>query len=208
MRLFLASEAKNPQSIEKLKEYINGFEGKSIAYIPTAANGENGWEEWKKGGSWNLVQTLGAKVTLIQLEEYRNESVIKLIEEKDIVWFAGGVPGYLMYWIKRCNLDRKIKEILDAGALFVGSSAGAIIAGNNLEVASWGFVDGENGSEKIEPLKLVDFDIFPHYEDNLFDKIKNKYKGKKLYLLKNGEEIIVEDSKITIIGEERIITNE
>ncbi|MEK7526626.1 MAG: hypothetical protein AAB546_04050 [Patescibacteria group bacterium] len=41
MKLFLASEAKHPDSIEKLKKFIGGFEGKSIAYVPTAANGEN-----------------------------------------------------------------------------------------------------------------------------------------------------------------------
>ena len=44
--------------------------------------------------------------------------------------------------------------------------------------------------------------------DKHFDKIKQKYCGKKLYLLKDGEEIIVEDNKVTLIGEERIITNE
>jgi len=54
---------------------------------------------------------------------------------------------------------------------------------------------------------LVDFDIFPHFQDELLPKIKEKYKGDKLYLLKDGEEIIVEDGKVTVIGEERIITN-
>ena len=49
MKLFLASQAKNPETIEKIKKYIGGFVGKNIAYIPTAANGE-GWGSWKKGG--------------------------------------------------------------------------------------------------------------------------------------------------------------
>ena len=41
MKLFLAAEAKNPKSIKKLKEFIGGsFKGKKIAYLPTAANGE------------------------------------------------------------------------------------------------------------------------------------------------------------------------
>jgi hypothetical protein len=37
------------------------------------------------------------------------------------------------------------------------------------------------------------------------EEIKKNYKGNALYLLKNGEEIIVEDDKVTVIGEERII---
>ena len=31
---------------------------------------------------------------------------------------------------------------------------------------------------------LVDFEIYPHYEDHLYGQIKKLYKGKKLYLLK------------------------
>ncbi len=208
MRLFLASEAKHPDSIKKLDEYVGGLKGKSIAYIPTAANGEGGWESWISGGSWNLLQTLDVDLTIIELEKYRDESVVKEIKGKDIVWFAGGVPGYLMYWVKRCYLDKHLRKVLDEGTLFVGSSAGAMIAGKSLQVASWGFVDGERGSDEIKPLNLVDFDIFPHYEENLLPKIKENYKGNKLYLLKNGEEIIVEDDKITVVGEERIITND
>ncbi len=206
MRLFLASEAKNPESIKKLEDYISGFKGKSIAYIPTAANGEGGWESWRNGGSWQLLQTLGVKLQVIQLEEYHNESVVKEIEGKDIVWFAGGTPGYLMYWVKRCYLDKHLKKILDDGTLYVGSSAGAMIAGKSLEVSSWKFVDEERGSDEIKPLNLVDFDIFPHYNESLLSRIKENYKGNKLYLLKNGEEIIVEDSKIIVVGEERVIS--
>lgn len=205
MRLFLASEAKNPLSARKLEQYVGGFDGKSIAYIPTAANGEHGWESWRNGGSWEFIRSLPAKVNLIQLEEYRNDTVLKDIEGKDILWFAGGVPGYLMYWIKRCSIDKHIKDILNDGTLFVGSSAGAMIAGKSLDVASWGFTDNEEGSEKIDPLKLVDFDIFPHYQEEFLPKIKEHYNGEKLYLLKNGEEIIVEDGKIMVMGEERII---
>ncbi|HKB88275.1 MAG TPA: Type 1 glutamine amidotransferase-like domain-containing protein [Patescibacteria group bacterium] len=208
MKLFLASEVKNPESIKKLEEYIGGFEGKSIAYIPTAANGESGWESWKESGSWKLLQTLPVKVKLVQLEEYRSDSVIKEIVGKDIVWFAGGMAGYLMYWVRRCRLDQNLKDVLDKGTLYVGSSAGSMVAGQSLEIASWSFIDEERGSEYIKPLGLVDFDIYPHYEESLYEKIKKNYKGNKLYLLKNGEEIIVEDGKITVVGEERIISND
>src|SRR5688572_13069154 len=205
MRFFLASEAKNPATIKKLEEYVGGLKDKSIAYIPTAANAEQGWDSWKKGGTWQLVQTLGAKVSIVQLEDYRNDTVVKEIEGKDIVWFAGGNPGYLAYWMKRCSLDLHLPEILSRGVLYVGSSAGAMVVGKSLEVSAWGFVDNERGAEDIKPLGLVNFDIFPHYEESLHSKIKKNYKGKKLYLLKNGEEIIVEDDKINVIGEERII---
>ena len=96
--------------------------------------------------------------------------------------------------------------MLEKGALYVGSSAGSMVTGKSLEISEWYPADQESGAHFIPRLGLVDFDIYPHYEDSQLEEIKRLYKGKKLYLLKNGEEIIVEDDKITVIGEERIIS--
>src|ERR1700686_2362044 len=90
MKLFLASEAKHPESIKILEEYVGGFVGKTIAYIPTASNGE-GWESWRDGGTWEILEKLGAKVTFVQLEDYRSKEAIQHIQGKDIIWFAGGM---------------------------------------------------------------------------------------------------------------------
>lgn len=208
MKLFLASEARHADTIEKLRKYIGGFEGKSIAYIPTAANGEDHqFGEWEqKSKTYQLIKKLGANVTPLQLEDYKDASVIDEIKGKDIVWFAGGLGGYLMYWVRRTQIDKQIRGILDAGTLYVGSSAGSWIASETLDIAEWFIGDEELGAKYIPGIGLVDFDIYPHYEESLFDEIKKNYKGKKLYLLKNGEEILVENSKITVQGEERIIT--
>ncbi len=203
MKLFLASEIKNPKTIEDLSNYIQGFKGKTIAYIPTAANGE-GWESWKEGGSWETVQNLGAEITLVQLEDYRNESVVDLIKGKDIFWMAGGMTGYLLYWIRRCKLDKYIKEILDSGTLYVGSSAGSMITSHDQDFAEWYIGEEEPGASLLPGLGLVDFDFYPHYEDHLHEQIKQKYTGKKIYLVKNGEAIIVEDGNVKVLGEERI----
>ena len=210
MKLFLASRAKNINTIKKLESCVGGFKGKTVVYIPTAANGEGGWESWKNSETWKMIKKLGVVAIPLQLEDYRNKSAIEEIKRinPDIIWFAGGYPGYLMYWIRRCSLDKYLSKGGNNKAWYVGSSAGAMVAGQTLQIASFGFVDNEIGAENIKPMNLVDFDIFPHYQENLFLKIKKSYSGKKLYLLKDCEEIIVEDGKITLIGEERIITND
>jgi len=205
MKLFLASEAKNPVSFERLKEYVGGFEGKKLAYIPTAANGD-GFGSWKSGGSWNLVQTLNADLKLVQLEDHRNDNVLDVLKDQDIIWFAGGYCGYLMYWIRRTQLDKYLPELLKT-SIYVGSSAGSMITSKTLGVTDWYIGESEPGASLIPGLGLVDFEIYPHYEDNLYDEIKKRYKGDKLYLLKNGEAIIVEDDNIKVFGEERIFGN-
>lgn len=204
MKLFLASEAKNPKSLKNLDEYVNGLKGKSIAYIPTAANGES-WQGWKNGESWKMVQTLGANISLIQLEDYQNKNPIKDLIGKNIIWFAGGYAGYLLYWMRRTQLDKNLKSILDNDTVYVGSSAGSMITGPSMDYLEWYIGENEHGAGCIPGLNLVDFTFYPHYKEEYFDKIKNKSKDKKTYLVKDGETIIVEDQKIKVLGKERLL---
>lgn len=206
MKLFLASESKHPETIKRLEQYVGGFKGKKIAYVPTAANGEYAYGSWEKNSeTWKLVNNLNAEVSLIVLEEQNDQEIKNNLTNKDIIWFAGGMCGYLMYWIRRRGVDKYLLNILEQGAVYVGSSAGSMITGKDLNIAEWYIGDIEAGAGIIPGLGLVDFDIFPHYEDNLFDQIKEIYKGNKLYLLKDGEEIIWDKGKVSVNGKERII---
>lgn len=51
---------------------------------------------------------------------------------------------------------------------------------------------------------MVDFYILPHFEDIMMESIKNIYKGKELYLLKDREAVTIEDNNIEVLGEKRI----
>jgi len=208
MKLFLASEAKHPESMEKLENVIGTFAGKKIAYIPTASNGELEWGGWKQGGTWNLVNTLGAKVTPILLEDFLNVNFPDSLKDKDIIWMAGGACGYLMYWIKRTKLDIYLPELLNKELLYVGSSAGSMITAPTLNLADWYIGEEERGASYLPGLGLVNFDFYPHYEDTMLEEIKKKYKGNKMFLMKNGEALLVEDGKVTVFGEERIVGND
>lgn len=207
MKLFLASELKHPTTMQHFETYVNGFENKKIAYIPTAANAEEGFESWKLGGTWQLLQTLEATVTVVQLEDYRSPDVIEQLKNKDIIWVGGGFCGYLMYWMRLTMLDQSLPHILqDENIIYAGSSAGSMITAKNLDIAEWYLGDGERGASVIPGLGWVDFDIFPHYEDSMLDEIKKLNKSEKLYLLKNGEHIVAQENNIQVYGEERIIS--
>ncbi len=206
MKLFLASQARDPESLTKLKDFVGGLEGKTIAYIPTAANGEEPYGAWKTDSeTWEIINTLGAKVTPFVLEDYKNSSVLPELKGKDILWFAGGMCGYLMYWIRRCEIDKHIRELLDARSVYVGSSAGSMITSKTLDLAEWDLLDAEVGASVIPGLGLVDFQIYPHFEDELRSEIEKRWQKGTLYLLKNGEVITVVEGKIEVLGEERII---
>jgi len=206
MRLFLASEAKHPNSMKNLEKFAGGFTGKKLAYIPTAANGELPYGDWSKGETWNLLnQKYQVKITLAQLEEYRDKSVLKHLRNQDIIWFAGGSCSYLIYWILRCEIDKFLPELLEKGAIYVGSSAGSMVTAPTLDLAEWYPGEPEIGAHYLPGLGLVDFDFFPHFEDALLPELKKWYRGKKMYLLKNGDAITVENKKVTVLGQKRVL---
>lgn len=205
-KLFLASEAKHPESMQNLEKFVGGLKNKSIAYIPTAANGEEQWGTWQKGDTWKLINRSGANVEGVLLEDYKDSSVIKHLKGRDIIWFAGGMCGYLMYWVRRCEIDKHINEFLESGSVYVGSSAGSMVCANSLEIAEV-FVDREIGASIFPGFGFIDFDFYPHYEDEMLPRIKSEWQGGDLYLVKNGEAIAVVNSKIEVLGKRRILRN-
>lgn len=206
MKLFLASEVKHPDSLEKLKTFVGGFDGKSIAYIPTALNGQGEYGAWKTdSSSWKIVQTLGARVTPVVLEEYKDKSVMHALQGKDILWFAGGSCSYLMQWVLQCQVDTFLPDLLNAGSIYVGSSAGSMITAPTLGLSEWYIGESEPHAGDIKGLGLVDFEIYPHYDDSLLPQITQHKRVAPMYLLKNGEAISVVDGKVEVLGEERLL---
>lgn len=203
MKLFLAAEAKHPTSLEKLEAFVGGLNGKKIAYIPTAANGEY-YGAWKDGGSIKAASALGAQLEIVELEDTCYKDVISPIRNADILWMAGGMTGYLLYWIRRTELDKALPQILQ-DTIYVGSSAGSMICSATQEVGEWFLAEPEPGARLIPGLGLIDFEIYPHYEDELYDQINQLWTSGKLYLIKNGEVITVVNDKIEVLGQELII---
>ena len=173
MKLFLASEPKNPANFSKMEEFVGGFEGKTLAYIPTAANGESKYGVWEKeSSSWILIKSLGVKVIPVVLEEQTTEEVEENLNKADIIWVAGGACGYLMYWMRRHGLEKTLPKILDSKKVYIGSSAGSMIASKSLSVTDWYIGEGEKGASIIPGLGLVDFEIYPHFRNDQLEEIK------------------------------------
>lgn len=204
MKLFLASEAKHPESLIKLEKFVDRpLKELRIAYIPTAPNGE-GYGRWKNGGSFAAAVATGADLEVVELEDMSYKDVISPLRKVDLIWMAGGIVGYLLYWIKRVELDKALPEILE-NTIYLGSSAGSMICSKN-QFAIQNFIGEEECAASLLPgLGLIDFEIYPHYEEKNLAEIKKCWHYGELRLLKNGEVITCVDGKIETLGEERII---
>lgn len=204
-RLFLASEGVDPETLTILRKFIGGsFKGKKIAYVPTAANGDH-YGAWKDGGSIKIVPNLGADFKLIELENCVYQDVYPQVRDADILWIAGGQTGYLLYWFRRSGLDKKLDEILESGTIYVGSSAGSMACSKTQYASEWYLGEPEPGASLLPGLGLIDFEIYPHYEEKLLPQIKKLWKKGELYLLKDGEVITVVGGKVEVLGKKRIL---
>jgi peptidase E len=205
MKLFLAAEAKHPESLEKLKSFVGkDFKDITISYIPTASNGEF-YGCWKGGDSIKVAKALGAKLKIVELEDKSYKDVVSEIRGADIIWIAGGMAGYLMYWIRRVELDKVLPDLLEKGAIYVGSSAGSMVCAKTIKVADWFIGETEPGASLLPGLGFIDFEIYPHFEDDLLSEIKSKKSEGVLHLLRNGDVITLIDDKVETLGEEIIL---
>ena len=207
MKLFLASEAKNPTTLAALTNIIGGnWSGKKVTYIPTAANGEQPHRDWRESETWQLIQSLGANLTILELEKTMSTELPHLLADTEVIWFAGGMPGYLLYWIRRVKLDIFLPQLLSKGCLYVGSSAGSMIASRTQSVSEWYIGEEEPGANLLPGLGLVDFEIYPHYQPVLLPEIKQHWHKGTLYLIKDGEAIIWDDNQLHFVGSPQVLT--
>ena len=99
------------------------------------------------------------------------------LSKADCIWVTGGNTFYLWHWMRETGVDAIIKQrVLEQGALYVGQSAGAIVAGNSIRPALWkgwddpaagGALDGVEWTEgRLKSMGLVRRRVFfPHYDD-------------------------------------------
>jgi dipeptidase E len=139
----------------------------------------------------------------------------KLIQEKyDIIHFAGGSPIYLILLLRKLKLIDHIKElVIQNQVVFSGSSAGAMIAGFDLN--SERFADLESYPENADlipqlngdfsALHLVDFNILPHFNNPDFINQNQKviaspeHNFKPLIFLRDNHAIWVENDSLRFI---------
>jgi len=200
-RLFLASSGSHPDTITKLKKFVGGKLGdKKIVYIPTATNGK-AYGRWKNTDSLKNTMSLGANIEVLELESCFYQDIFPIINKADILWFAGGMPGYLLYWMRRSELDKRLSEILDRGVVYFGASGGSQIMSKTLNCCEWYIGEPEPGAGIVPGLGYIDFEIYPHYQKNLLLEIKKHWKKGQLCLLKDGDAVVVDGEDVKILGE-------
>ena len=145
----------------------------TVAFISTAAKPQENIDYVKR--DWTIMKDeLGFNVEEVDIDGKKEAEVMRLLEIKDIIFVEGGNTSYLINSMRACNFERVIKKLLKEGKVYIGVSAGSIVAGPTIKTAGW---DGEvsiGKSKNLKGLNLVPFDVFVHYEPENAEIIKQK----------------------------------
>lgn len=174
-------------------------QGMKVAFIPTAADPES--DKWFVDAAKNQLTEIGFLFFEVDLKE-NPETVKKKLESCDIIYINGGNTFYLLDWVRKSGLNKYLDQLISDGKIYLGSSAGSIIVGPNIELADW-----EGGDQNIVNLQdmtglnLVPFVVSPHFteEEREFFEEKSKTVSYPIIPITNEQAIIVSDSKHRIV---------
>jgi len=177
-----------------------------VAYINTAKKPEIAEDPDHKSRSLRMMEEMGFNIEEIDIEGKKEKELMKLLELKDIIFVAGGNAFYLLKAMRACNFEKVIRKLLKWGKVYIGSSAGSMVAGRTIKTAGWFGDENIVGLKNLRGLNLVPFDIFPHYKPEYAELIKQKIKSarkrrKKLKILTDGQAILVQGREVDLIGE-------
>jgi dipeptidase E len=202
MKLFLTSAGLPPEITEAFLKLIGKKpEETKVCFITTASQPEE--DKWFVEKDRERLSELGFKTTELDLKQENEESLNNKLKNFDVIFVEGGNTFYLLKYVRESGFDKVLKPFLDRGGIYLGVSAGTMIAGLNIKSAGWKHMDRNIVNLKnLSGLKLVPFVISVHIDDSNIELIKecaNKV-NYPVVALTDKQAILVENGKQKIVG--------
>jgi len=203
--LLLTSGGMQPMKDEIIKLLQKPAYDITVAFITTAAKPQENLDYVKE--DWRIMkEEMGFNIEEIDIEGKRESEVMKLLELKDIIYVEGGNTFYLLKAMRACNFERIMRKLLKQGKVYIGASAGSVVAGRTIKTAEW---FGDENIVKLKNLKglnFVPFDIFAHYGPEYTEIIKQKIpnpkkRAKNLRIITDEQAILVQGKEVDLIGD-------
>lgn len=202
-KLFLASLFKDVSEI--FVDFANeNLIGKTVTFIPTAALPDklNFHIEYSK----KLLSEMGLIVDELEISMATHLDIVNKLENNDYIYVSGGNSFFLLQEMNRSGAGNLIKTQINAGKLFIGESAGAILLAPDIEYSR----DTDNPLvapqlKTYEALNIIDFYPVPHYKNAPLEKaveiVISKYNTElPLVPFSNSQAILVMGKKKQIVS--------
>lgn len=140
------------------------LKGRTVTFIPTASM-KDATGIFNRMAKWRL-RALGLNVREIDVAVASYHDIRDTIASSDMIYVTGGNTFYLMQALRYSSADRLIEQAVHDGIIYIGESAGAVVAGPNIEYIKR--MDSEDPAPYLDSnyagLGLVDFSIVPHID--------------------------------------------
>lgn len=202
MKLFLTSVAANV--LDKLVPLLSKSPKElSVLFIPTGADPYKS-REWMDDDRNKLVE-LRFNVSDFDLNGKKEDEVRQVLLKTNIAFVAGGNTFYLLEKVRQSRFDKVVKDLIKKDLIYIGSSAGSVILGPNIEPMK--YLDDPSKAPSLSDysgMGLVDFVLLPHFDNKKYDdaykKLMKEYKNiYKLQPLADNQAIIVNGNEIKIV---------
>ena len=209
MRLLLTSAGLVNDSIVKaFNELVDLPKNQiHIAFIPTAANVEEGDKGWLIDDLNNLKKQAYGCIDIVDISAMSQAVWKPRLESAKVLFFGGGNTAHLMYCLKESGLDKLLPELLKT-RVYAGISAGSCVTGKTINNPAQNLFGEKYEVDIRDGLGLVDFQFVPHLNSSTFNKIRKELlaeEAKKMtetiYAADDNTAISVVDDKIEIISE-------
>lgn len=172
-----------------------------IAYIITASKKVNdtGYIERHR----QKMDELNFSYTEIDIAGKNENELKKALDGHDIVMVEGGNTFYLLKAVRESGFENVIKELIENGVVYVGSSAGSYITCPSIVMATWsnrGF--DRCGITEYSAMNLVPFLIKAHYTPDMLETLKEKADDLQypMRVLNDDQAILVQDGEVQLLG--------
>ena len=184
------------KSKQSFKDYIGQFDAREILFIPTASHVEPRRDYVYR--AWSHFESLGFRVRDLEVSELSREECLEQIEKAEILYVAGGNTFYLLQELQKKDLLDAIRKKVEAGMVYVGESAGAVLASHDIDYVYQ--IDPKEDAPELAGTKglgLMDFYVLPHYLDRPFEEVTkatyDQYKDELDFVFIDNSQSIVSD---------------
>lgn len=160
--LILASESR--QIFSALFSIVPALKApRNVAYIWTAAKAEANYEEWLEEDRARM-RGFGWMMRDVDLEGMNEAGVREALAGCDLIYVQGGNTFFLLKCMKESGFDRVTgAKLEEPDVIYMGCSAGSIVAGANIATAGWLKMDrNDYGLTDLTGLGFRAEMIYPH----------------------------------------------
>ena len=187
---------------EGLKLLFDNISKIKLAYITTAGKGST--DKTYLENHKEMMKKEGIDFEELDIEGKTEDELRELLKDKNAIYVEGGNTFYLLKAVRESGFDKVIKELIEKGVPYVGSSAGSYIACPTIEMATWKPKQKDRfGVEDFTALNLVPFLVTAHYTSEMESVLKEKISKAKYptRILQDGQGILVEGDDYKFVGE-------